>query len=65
MNGTNHHRHEFKKDSDEVVVDLYTQFTIVGVRSLRVCELCGRESVDGKSPKDSCDEARARKVMES
>lgn len=65
LNGTDHHRYGFKKDSDEVVVDLYTQFTIFGVQSLRVCELCGQESVNGGDPKESCSTAQTRQVMES
>jgi len=46
-------------------ITLDTEFTMTGIKSLRVCELCGQESVNGKLPKDSCDEAQARKVMES
>lgn len=64
LNGTDHHRYEFKKDSDEVV-DLYTQFTVFGVQSLRVCELCGQESVNGGDPKEPCSTALARQIMES
>ena len=65
LSGTDYRRYGFKKDGDEITVDLYTQFTIFGIHSLCVCELCKQESINGGDPKEPCSTAQTRQVMES
>lgn len=50
------------KEGDVFVLNfkMHTQ-----VKSLRVCSVCGQESVDGEDPKDSCDIKQVRDVLES
>lgn len=49
---------------EKVTVEMDVNF-VLDVKSLRRCRRCGQESVDGQDPKDTCDEALARQVMES
>lgn len=46
-------------------ISLTTMIKIVNMKSLRVCKTCGQESVNGEDTKETCDEAQARKIMES
>lgn len=57
-------RHNFEL-SEHVKISLNTVVKIVGVKSLRVCSVCGLESVNGEEPMETCGEAQARQVMES
>lgn len=54
------------KDGNQfsVVIDLTLNFTYVDITSVRVCRRCGQESVNGREPKESCDTAQVRDVME-
>lgn len=51
-------------DGNQVHVHVDLKF-IFRVKSRRRCRRCGSESIDGEEPKDSCDQALARSVMES
>lgn len=55
--------YKFKdKDGNDVVVNLDMHFK-VDVKSLRICEHCGQEEIDGQPPAKECGEAVVDGVM--
>lgn len=48
-----------------VVLSLNLDFQVTGMGSLRVCDSCGQESIDGRLPADTCKDRLVRSVMES
>jgi hypothetical protein len=61
-------KHSFEYEGNSgcvVVICLDIDFTLMGIESLRVCRLCGQESVDSKIPAESCENAQIRRTMES
>jgi hypothetical protein len=52
-------------DGEEVHVRAVFSWSYDNIISLRVCKLCGQESVNLEEPGEPCDIAQARQVMES
>jgi hypothetical protein len=50
------------KEKTPVIFDFSLHF-IVAVQSLRICKLCGAESVDGKLPEEDCGTTMVRQIM--